>query len=76
MKCLVISPGKGIVRISRFTSEQFAVEKTRSAGFEAVKETRQCTVMDDLHRRTIAPLELSAALRARLPSVLHDSING
>ena len=73
MKYLVISRS-GMMRISRFTAERFEVETARSADFEL--ETRKTEVMDDLHGRSIAPLRLSAALRARLPSFLQESVDG
>jgi len=68
MKCLVISQRNGLMRISSFTAGKFEVETARSADFEMMNELRKCAVMDDLHRRSIAPLKLSAALKARLPS--------
>lgn len=73
MKCLMISPRNGMVRISRFTTEKFEVQTRRSADFELMNETE---AMDDLLGRSIAPLRLSAALRARLPSVLSGPTDG
>jgi hypothetical protein len=63
-----------MMRISRFTAERFEVDTVRSADFEL--ETLKTEAMDDLHGRSIAPLRLSAALRARLPSLLQESVDG
>ena len=76
MKCLVISPTTGTMRISRFTTDNFEDETARSADFDLINETHETEAMNDLHGRSIAPLRLSAALRARLPSLLQESVDG
>ena len=76
MKCLVISPRTGMMRISRFTTEKFEVETARSVDFDLINETRETEAMDDLHGRSIAPLRLSAALGAALAFKIARSTDG
>lgn len=64
------------MRITRFSAEKLEAETARSADFELMNETRTTEEMDDLLGRSIAPLQLSAALRARLHSVLHGLPDG
>lgn len=63
MKFAVISPKNGSVRISRFTTINFDAARNVENENEAAGRELCC----DLERRSTAPLELSAALRAQLP---------
>ena len=67
MKNIVISPKKGTVRISHFTARTFDLEPVRSTTLEKRNVSSERELINDLQRRRTAPLELSAALRARLP---------
>lgn len=70
MKCLVISPKNGTVRISRFRLNEFEVTPVQEASVHPIFPPRGSRMEDcemkDLRRRETAPLELSAGLRARL----------
>jgi len=62
MKCLVISPKNGTVRISRFSSDS-------RAGRVRAAKVPSAVLCDNLQRRNTEPLELSPELQARLASL-------
>jgi hypothetical protein len=65
-----------MMRISRFTAEKFESETARFADFKLMIETRKTSATDDPRCRSIAPLRLNAALRARLPSLQRGATDG
>ena len=62
MKCLLISPKNGTIRISRFTAADI------QPSIEFPPQCRAVEAFQDLDRRCVAPLRLSKALQARLAS--------
>ena len=68
MKCLIISPKNGVVRISRFRAENFEATRIASPPPGNESESANCAKFRDLNSRRNAPFCLSDSLRARLCS--------
>jgi hypothetical protein len=71
MKCLIISPGNGVVRVSRFRVENLEATGVSSVPLATCRqevESIGCGNFRNLTIRRNAPFRLSESLRARLCS--------
>ena len=70
MKCLLISPRNGVIRISRFTAADLQPSDAEPPAFSKERDVR----FGDLDQRCAAPLQLSKALQARLLCRTHRGL--